>query len=40
VVLQGFVNTRETESRLAGKIKKIKGEKSVKSLLKIENNKT
>jgi len=36
VVLQGFVNSRETESRLVAKIKQIKGVKSVKSLLKIE----
>ena len=36
VVLTGFVNSRETESRLVTKIKTIKGVKSVKSLLKIE----
>ncbi len=36
VVLQGFVNSRETESRLVAKIREIKGVKSVKSLLKIE----
>ena len=36
VVLQGFVNSRETEGRLVSKIKQIKGVKSVKSLLKIE----
>jgi hyperosmotically inducible protein len=36
VVLQGFVNSRETEERLVAKIREIKGVKSVKSLLKIE----
>jgi osmotically-inducible protein OsmY len=39
VVLQGFVNSRETEERLVAKIKEIKGVKSVKSLLKIEERK-
>ena len=39
VVLQGFVNSRETESRLVAKIREIKGVKSVKSLLKIEEKK-
>jgi len=39
VVLQGFVNSRETEARLVAKIKQIKGVKSVKSLLKIEAKK-
>ena len=33
VVLQGFVNSKETESRLVAKIREIKGVKSVKSLL-------
>ncbi|MCL5024223.1 MAG: BON domain-containing protein [Nitrospirae bacterium] len=36
VVLQGFVNNRNTEERLIGKIKEIRGVKSVKSLLRIE----
>ena len=36
VVLQGFVNSRDTEARLIGKIKEFRGVKSVKSLLKIE----
>jgi osmotically-inducible protein OsmY len=36
VVLQGFVNSRETEGRLVAKIKKIRGVKSVKSLLNME----
>jgi hyperosmotically inducible protein len=36
VVLQGFVNSRDTEARLMGKIREIKGVKSVKSLLKVE----
>lgn len=39
VVLQGFVNSRDTEARLIGKIKEIRGVKSVKSLLKIEKKK-
>jgi hyperosmotically inducible protein len=39
VVLQGFVNSRETEARLIKKIREIKGVKSVKSLLKIEEKK-
>jgi osmotically-inducible protein OsmY len=36
VVLQGFVNSRETEERLVAKIRQINGVKSVKSLLKLE----
>jgi len=36
VVLQGFVNNRETEERLVVKIKQIRGVKSVNSLLKLE----
>jgi osmotically-inducible protein OsmY len=36
VVLQGFVNDRETEERLVVKIKQIRGVRSVKSLLKLE----
>lgn len=39
VVLTGFVNSRETEDRLADSIRQIKGVKSVKSLLKIEAKK-
>ncbi len=39
VVLQGFVNNRDTEARLIGKIREIRGVKSVKSLLKIEAKK-
>lgn len=36
VVLQGFVNSRATENRLVAKVRNIRGVKSVKSLLKIE----
>ncbi|MBA4374293.1 MAG: transporter [Thermodesulfovibrio sp.] len=36
VVLQGFVNNRDTEARLVTKVREIRGVKSVKSLLKIE----
>ncbi len=36
VVLTGFVNSRETESRLVSKIRELNGVRSVKSLLKIE----
>jgi osmotically-inducible protein OsmY len=39
VVLTGFVNSRETEERLVAKIREIKGVKSVKSLLKMEERK-
>ncbi|MFI5296310.1 MAG: BON domain-containing protein [Thermodesulfovibrionales bacterium] len=39
VVLTGFVNSRETEERLVTKIREIKGVKSVKSLLKMEERK-
>jgi hyperosmotically inducible periplasmic protein len=39
VVLQGFVNSRETEDRLVAKIREIRGVKSVKSLLKLEERK-
>jgi hyperosmotically inducible periplasmic protein len=39
VVLQGFVYKRGTEDRLVDKIKQIRGVKSVKSLLKIEERK-
>ncbi len=36
VVLTGFVNSRETGERLVEKIRAIKGVKSVRNLLKIE----
>jgi osmotically-inducible protein OsmY len=39
VVLQGFVNSRQTEERLVTKIREIRGVKSVKSLLKVEEKK-
>ena len=39
VVLAGFVNSRETENRIMGKIREIRGVKSVKSLLKVEEKK-
>jgi hyperosmotically inducible periplasmic protein len=39
VVLTGFVNKSDTEARLVAKIREIKGVKSVKSLLKIEERK-
>jgi osmotically-inducible protein OsmY len=39
IVLTGFVNSRETEQRIVGKIREIKGVKSVKSLLKVEGKK-
>jgi osmotically-inducible protein OsmY len=39
VVLTGFVNSRETEGRIIGKIREVRGVKSVKSLLKIEEKK-
>ena len=39
VVLTGFVNSKETEERLVTKIKEIRGVKSVKSLLKVEEKK-
>ncbi len=39
VVLTGFVNSRETEKRLVAKIREIRGVKSVKSLLKMEEKK-
>jgi osmotically-inducible protein OsmY len=38
VVLQGFVNTRETEARLIARIKQLHGVRSVKSLLRIEQS--
>ncbi len=39
VVLTGFVNSRETEARLVSKITELRGVKSVKSLLKVEEKK-
>jgi osmotically-inducible protein OsmY len=39
VVLAGFVNSKETEKRIIGKIREIRGVKSVKSLLKVEEKK-
>jgi osmotically-inducible protein OsmY len=39
IVLQGFVNSGETEERLVAKIREIRGVKSVKSLLKVEEKK-
>ena len=39
VVLTGFVNSRETEERLMAKIREVRGVKSVKSLLKMEERK-
>ena len=39
VVLTGFVNSRQTEDRLVAKIREIRGVKSVKSLLKVEEKK-
>jgi hypothetical protein len=39
VVLQGFVNSRETGERLTAKSREIRGEKSSKSLLKMEERK-
>ena len=39
VVLTGFVNSLNTEDRLIGKIREIKGVKSVKNLLKVQEKK-
>ncbi len=39
VVLTGFVNSKQTESRLVSKIRQLKGVKAVKSLLKVEEKK-
>ena len=39
VVLLGFINSRETEERIVTKVREIRGVKSVKSLLKIEEKK-
>jgi len=39
VVLQGFIHDRAAEERIVAKIREIKGVKSVKSLLKVEEKK-
>ncbi|HMK50124.1 MAG TPA: BON domain-containing protein [Dissulfurispiraceae bacterium] len=39
VVLTGFVNSKQTEDRLIAKIREVRGVKSVKSLLRIEERK-
>jgi hyperosmotically inducible protein len=39
VVLQGFIHSKQAEERLVAKIRKIRGVKSVKSLLKVEAKK-
>ena len=39
VVLQGFINNGDTEKRIIEKIKEVRGVKSVKSLLRIEEKK-
>ena len=39
VVLLGFIDSRETEERIVTKVREIRGVKSVKSLLKIEEKK-
>jgi hyperosmotically inducible periplasmic protein len=39
VVLQGFIHDRSAEDRIVAKIRQIKGVKSVKSLLKLEERK-
>lgn len=39
VVLQGSIHDRTAESRIVAKIREIKGVKSVKSLLKVEEKK-
>ncbi len=39
VVLTGFVNSKEAEERIVSKVKQIRGVKSVKSLLKVEEKK-
>jgi osmotically-inducible protein OsmY len=39
VVVSGFVNSKETEGRIVGKIREIRGVKSVKTLLKVEEKK-
>ena len=40
VVLQGYVNSKDTEARLVGKIMEVKGVKSVKSLLSTHKTET
>jgi len=39
VMLTGFVDSKEAEERLIGKIRQIRGVKSVRSHLKLEENK-
>ncbi len=39
VVLQGFIKSRQAEQRLVSKISEIRGVKSVKSLLTVEEKK-
>jgi len=39
VVLQGFVNSRDTKARLARRIGEIRGVKSVRTLLNVEERK-
>jgi osmotically-inducible protein OsmY len=39
VVLQGFIHDRAAEDRIVAKTREIKGVKSVKSLLKVEEKK-
>jgi len=39
VVLTGFVNNRDTENRLIDKIREVKGVKSLKSFLKVQEKK-
>ncbi len=39
VVLTGFVDSRETGERLTGKIREIRGVRSVRNLLKVEEKK-
>jgi hyperosmotically inducible protein len=39
VVLTGYIHDRSAEDRIVAKIKEIKGVKSVKSLLKVEERK-
>jgi osmotically-inducible protein OsmY len=39
VVLQGFIHDKKAEERIVSKIRQIKGVKSVKSLLKVQEKK-
>ncbi len=39
VVLQGFVNSKDTEERLMTRIREIRGVRTVKSLLRVEEKK-